>query len=148
LPDAVDRKAFQRVCLELLHDLSGTPRPSDADTVSFLCVLVPGAVPDPVVVVELARKAVQARPNMWEYRETLGAALFRAGRFEEATEQLAKAAADQGNGGSVETRFLLALVHQRLKHPADARAWLRKGQARMDRALAPAATGAGTKPPT
>jgi hypothetical protein len=57
----------------------------------------------------------------------LGAALYRAGRLEEAVQRLT------AGTGFDDTRWLfLAMAHARLGHPAEARQWLAKARTHIE----------------
>jgi tetratricopeptide (TPR) repeat protein len=63
-----------------------------------------------------ARGAARADPQGWQAREVLGAALYRAGKPEEAVRELDEAVRLHGALGSSWARLFLALAHQRLGH--------------------------------
>jgi Flp pilus assembly protein TadD len=67
------------------------------------------------------------------FLRTLGFALYRAGRNEEALARLEEAVRAQGKDGGVEDWLLLALVHHRLGHADQARAYLRKARDLLER---------------
>jgi hypothetical protein len=127
-----DRSGYRHVCVEMLHDFGETTDPAAALSVASLCVLVPGAVPDQTPVVRLARKAVDSKPTYWASRHTLGAALYRAGEFQAATQELNLAGDNQGQGGSVETQLFLAMAHHRLFHTGEAKTWLARAVKQLD----------------
>jgi WD40 repeat protein/tetratricopeptide (TPR) repeat protein len=84
------------------------------------------AVPEwrePARAVELARRAVELAPRDAMIRNTLGVALYRAGRYPEAIVELEKSLAlGKGEGQSSPfDLFTLALCHARLRDPAKAR---------------------------
>jgi tetratricopeptide (TPR) repeat protein len=82
----------------------------------------------------LAEKAVAARP-VHSFINTLGAALYRAGRFEEAVRRLNESIAIHGGGGVYEDWLFLALSHHRLGHREEARKWLVKARNLLDPTL-------------
>jgi WD40 repeat protein/tetratricopeptide (TPR) repeat protein len=77
---------------------------------------------DPARAVELARKAVQLAPQDAMIRDTLGVALCRAGRYQEAIAELGKSLeTGKGDGqNSPFDLFTLALCHARLGDQAKA----------------------------
>jgi tetratricopeptide (TPR) repeat protein len=81
-------------------------------------------VDDAQQVVELAERAVTKAPRNYSYVNTLGAALFRADRFEESIERLNSAIRLSKNGGSWADWVFLAMAHQRLGNAEEARKWL------------------------
>jgi tetratricopeptide (TPR) repeat protein len=58
--------------------------------------------------------------------KTLGAALYRAGQFEEAIRRLDESIQTQGEGGDPRAFAFLALAHYRLGHRDEAERWLDK----------------------
>src|SRR5262245_49427163 len=81
-----------------------------------------------------AEAALRSDPNNDWYRNTLGACLYRAGRFGEAILLLQEATSVWENGAAKPTSyspaytwFFLAMAHQRLGHAEEARRWLDKG---------------------
>jgi hypothetical protein len=71
--------------------------------------------------------AAASRPSNTRLN-TLGAVLYRAGRFEEAVHQLGRAVEVEGGGTALDALFL-AMAHQKLGHSEEARRWLRLGTA-------------------
>jgi Flp pilus assembly protein TadD len=67
---------------------------------------------------------------------TLGAILYRAGRFEEAVRQLRRAVEVYGAEGTPYDALFLAMAHQQLRHADEARRWLRLGTAVDSRSVA------------
>ena len=101
---------------------------------AWACVLVPDAVADPAGPVRLAETALRADPKDDTSLITLGAALYRAGRFDEATRRFEEVHAvwDQAEVKPTAdcypayTWFLLAMAHQRHGDAEGARRWLDK----------------------
>ena len=58
--------------------------------------------------------------------KTLGAALYRAGRFEEAIRRLNESIQARGDGGDPQGFAFLAMAHHRLGHRDEAKRWLDK----------------------
>jgi uncharacterized protein HemY len=95
-----------------------------ANNLVWRCTLAPGAVPDPKRLVERMEKEFKTGPAPWQYFGTLGAALYRAGRFDDAVGRLEEAIKLQGKGGVPQDWLFLAMAHHRLGHAAQARKWL------------------------
>jgi WD40 repeat protein/tRNA A-37 threonylcarbamoyl transferase component Bud32 len=79
-------------------------------------------------LLRLAREAQEAAFPEWERRELLGAALYRAGKPEEAIRELQEAVRLHGSGGSTWAKLFLALAYHRLGKAGEARAWHDKAQ--------------------
>src|SRR5262249_713402 len=85
-----DVAGVRRACSMLL-DPFGTPaNPHIANSVAWYCLLAPGAVANRAAPVRLAQFAVNDAPEDEKpnFLNTLGAALYRAGRSEEAIFRL------------------------------------------------------------
>jgi WD40 repeat protein/serine/threonine protein kinase/Flp pilus assembly protein TadD len=108
-----DADAFRALCRRMQEHFGKTRDAGAAYVVATLAVNLPDVVPDPQSLVDLAETAQRAEPGRADYLETLGAALYRAGRDAEAVRRLNEAAAKQ-DGGTVWTQLFLALAHHRL----------------------------------
>jgi serine/threonine protein kinase/WD40 repeat protein len=123
-----DEPAYSDACRRLLRMAEAAQIvPSVANEISWTCCLGPGAVADYSPVVRLAEIAVASRTSNSRLN-TLGAVLYRAGRFEEAVRQLDRAVQIQGGGTALDALFL-AMAHHKLGHAEEARRWLRLGTA-------------------
>jgi serine/threonine protein kinase/tetratricopeptide (TPR) repeat protein len=133
---AGDRTGYRRACAAMLERFAQKDPPKVAQRwVAWTCVLSQDSGVKPGRVVELAEQlATQNAKNRTEQTK-LGAALYRAGRFEEAVRQLDKAEALPANRTQAweYTWFFLAMAHQHLGHAEDARHWLEKAQKQMER---------------
>jgi hypothetical protein len=92
--------------------------------------LLPDSGLEPAGLVALARGTARANPQGWQAREVLGAALFRAGKPEEAAR--ARAVRLHGPGGSAWAKLLLALAHQRLGHAEKVEQFRQQAQGAAD----------------
>lgn len=116
---------YRKACNEMLAHFGGPLPPTVEDTVAWACVIGPDATADPARVARLAEIAV-AGPRDHPALNTLGAALYRAGRFEEALATLQRALAAHASGGTPHDWLFLAMTCQRLGRGEDARAWLER----------------------
>ena len=98
-----------------------------SDAVASLCVTGPYPIANLQRAVRLAESALQREdpksPNHPDRLNTFGAALYRAGRFEEAIRRLEEAIQVRGGEHPGDWPFL-AMAHHRLGHGAEARRWL------------------------
>jgi tetratricopeptide (TPR) repeat protein len=99
-----------------------------ANELAWNCALGPGATSDPAVPVRLAEIAVRDCPESSQATllNTLGAALYRAGRFDEAIRRLQEGIGRRKGEILSEDWPFLAMAHHRLGHRAEARRWLDK----------------------
>jgi WD40 repeat protein len=123
LLEAGDLGGYQRAASDMLSRLGKTDSP-DACYVAWSCVLAPVAVADRDVPTRLAEVAL-ARSTDTKKRfalTALGAALYRAGRYDEAIRRLMESVQDEGSrGGSAVDWAFLAMAHQRRGDRAEAR---------------------------
>jgi WD40 repeat protein len=84
-------------------------------------VMAPSEIRDTAEMLMAARKAVQIEPGNWSNLNTLGAAYFRAGQFQEAIGTLEKAAQQASESNLPFDLYFLAMSWQSLKDSAKAR---------------------------
>jgi tetratricopeptide (TPR) repeat protein len=122
---------YGKICARMLEQFQDSVHPDVQAELAWRCCLIPGVLPDPARAVRLAEEAVQWKPTPFRLR-VLTAALYRAGRFEEALKQLEEGVKLHGKGGSVEDWLWLALAHQKLGHAEQASELLTKATAFLD----------------
>ena len=110
----------------LLRNYQRTNTASRANILAWCCVLAPSAVSDPETPVRLAELAVNRFPAEQKHLalNTLGAALYRAGRFEDALRRLEEGIQLRKRAEEPLDWPFLAMAHQRLGQPDLARRWL------------------------
>jgi tetratricopeptide (TPR) repeat protein len=126
-----DRPGYARACAHMVERCGkpGGPRVYHA---ARACTLAPHAVAVMSLPDRLAEKELQGSREFWSLTEQ-GALAYRAARFQEAVplfEQSLKA--DAAPGRAVLNWLWLALAHQRLGKPEEARRWLGKAQDWLD----------------
>jgi tetratricopeptide (TPR) repeat protein len=87
---------------------------------------------DPALAVRRAKKAVEARPQSGDYRNTLGVAHYRNGDDKAAITALESSMNLRAGGDSLDW-FFLAMAHWRLGDRAKARKWYDKAMEWMDK---------------
>jgi WD40 repeat protein/Flp pilus assembly protein TadD len=122
---AGDRVGWRGACAAALDRFGGTTNPWTANHVAWACALGPDATADPGVPVRLAEIAVRGigAGDKHAVLDTLGAALYRAGRYDEAIGQLEEGIRLRGGEHPGDWPFL-AMAHHRLGHRDQARRWL------------------------
>jgi tetratricopeptide (TPR) repeat protein len=126
---AGDRIGWERAIASLLDRFPGPMAPTDCNDVAWLCSLGPYPIADRESPIRLAEAAVRdATEDEKPHRlNTLGAALYRAGRYDQAIRRLEEAMrARPGGQGRADDWVFLAMAHHRLGHPDLARRWLER----------------------
>ena len=96
----------RRELLALAPDSAGA-----LNALAWILVACPEEFREPATAVELARKAVAAKPDERNYRNTLGVVLYYAGNFDEAEAELLKSV-DVQPGNAFDTYFLAMIAHR------------------------------------
>jgi Flp pilus assembly protein TadD len=105
--------------------------PFTASRLARACALAEPPPADAARLIGWARPAVKAQATEPSYQHTLGLAHLRAGHWDEAARHLRDA--DRGWAVAPLNWLGLALVHGRRGQPAEARRWLDKANAVLDR---------------
>jgi len=113
-------------CSDLLDRFGTTTDPETAGLVAWYSAMAPGVNVHLAVPVRLAELALGSAPEAKKHDalNTLGAALYRAGRFEEAIRRLQEGAKRGGGTYFLVDWPFLALAHHRLGHFEEAHRWL------------------------
>jgi tetratricopeptide (TPR) repeat protein len=128
-----DRPGYVRACAHMIERCGedGGPR---AYHVARACTLAPDAVAEASLPGRLAEKELQGSAREFWSTTEQGALAYRAGRFQQAVaffEQSLRA--DPKSGRAVLNWLWLALAYQRLGKAEEARRWLEKAQAWLDK---------------
>jgi tetratricopeptide (TPR) repeat protein len=132
---------YRGTCSAMLKQFAQTENPEHGSETAWACVLAPDAVGDWSKVVALAEIAQKRDPKSPVCQATLGAVLYRAGRFEEAVQRLTEAdrlvpePMEGARRSPAETWFFLAMAHHRAGHAEEAKKWLDKATAWAVKAL-------------
>jgi WD40 repeat protein/tetratricopeptide (TPR) repeat protein/tRNA A-37 threonylcarbamoyl transferase component Bud32 len=141
LAGAGDNQGYRKACAALLEKFGKTTEPNSAYKVAWICLVGRDAGIDPAVLISLAEKAVAGDPKSNAYLNTMGAALYRAGRFEAAIQRLSEALKAAGpDEGTPYDWLFLAMAHHRLGHAKEGREWLNKAGQWIDQATPKQAT--------
>jgi hypothetical protein len=128
---AGDGAGIPRACEDLLKRRDESDSQMGVQNIAWSCALAPDAVADHEIPVRLAERFL-ARHQQERGRERsdglniLGAALYRAGRFEEAISRLNESIQALDGEGVPKQFAFLALAHHRLGHREEARRWMDK----------------------
>jgi tetratricopeptide (TPR) repeat protein len=114
-----DADGYRRVCAQMVDELGTTPDEDARFRFAWACAHGSSALNDLQIPLELAAKLVEENPDCAAYQCTLGALLYRAGRFEEAVRPLSQSAvafainpSDQFS--TLYPKLLMAMVHWEL----------------------------------
>jgi serine/threonine protein kinase/tetratricopeptide (TPR) repeat protein len=134
-----DEAGYRKTCAALLDRFAQAEKPEAANWAAWTSVLRQDALSDPEGAVALAEAALRGEPSSVKYANTLGAALYRAGRLDEAVRRLNEAQAGLQKAAQkpppyspAYTSFFLAMAHHRMGRPGEARRWLERGTRRME----------------
>jgi eukaryotic-like serine/threonine-protein kinase len=128
LLEAGDIAGYRRAASDLLSRFGKVTAPDVANNVAWYCVLAPVAVADRDAPVRLAEAALAGFPEASKNMvlNTLGAALYRAGRFDECIRRVDEGIKAGGRGGVPQDWVFLVMAHHRRGDRAEARRWLDK----------------------
>src|SRR5262249_55980155 len=124
---------YRKTLARMRQEFGTDPDGPTAYALAWVCVLCPESGLDAGQVTEWAERAVKAFPDSADALETLGAALYRAGRYADAVRRLEEAAKLRGAGGGEGTHLFLAMAHARLGHAEEARRWSQRAGAGWER---------------
>jgi Flp pilus assembly protein TadD len=121
-----DLSSYRGAAEELLARFGQTTAPTDLNLVAWSCALAPTAVAEGGAPVRIAEAALSAAPEdrHGDVLTTLGAALYRAGRFDEAIRRLEESVQARGGSASPQAAAFLAMAHHRRGDHEAARRWL------------------------
>ena len=117
----------------------------------WTCIQLPDGVDDWTKLVEWAEKALAADPDNKTRLTTLGAVLYRAGRFDEAVRRLTEAEAAfkkaKASPSTITYTWLfLAMAEERRGHTEQAREWLARAVREIEQPPAERANDPGVNP--
>jgi WD40 repeat protein/tetratricopeptide (TPR) repeat protein len=121
-----DTARYRKTCAALVEELGKTEDAEAAAAVALTAAVAPGAVSDPAALVRLGETAVRGKPDDAASRLALGAALYRAGRLDDAVKEL-RQAADKDDIDGMQARLFLAMAYHRLARRDEARKALARG---------------------
>src|SRR5262249_9223429 len=125
-----NQAGYRQICSDMLQRFG--------ERATWTCTLIPDSVVNPSQVVDLAEKLLaKSSRDHWHVTQ-LGAALYRAGSFEEAVKRLTEAtelSCHPYRTNMQHTWYFLAMAYQRLGHADEARRWLEKAMQETEEAL-------------
>jgi tetratricopeptide (TPR) repeat protein len=141
-----DSDGYHRTCVAVLARFGKEDDPFSLNFVAATCQLASAAMADQARALAVAQQVESFPGRMPDLLHSLGAALYRAGRFEAALPHLDKAAVAGPGTGSEEYDFtynalFLAMCHHRLGHSAMARQWLDQAREGIEPLTGPSPAG-------
>jgi WD40 repeat protein/predicted Zn-dependent protease len=136
-----DRDGYRQACSDMLKRFGESSNAEVADLAAWVCVLGPDAVSEWKLPRQLAEKALAKGPKSGDPPTTLGALLYRAGRFKEGVRRLAEAelafkeARGPSQSGVINCRLFQAMTEYRLGHVVEARRRLDQAVKAIEQAL-------------
>jgi tetratricopeptide (TPR) repeat protein len=118
---AGDHNGLRRTRTDMLDRFRMSNRPMIANNVAWSSAMAAGEEPNLSETVRLAELAVNGSPEDENKLNTLGAALYRAGRFTEAVRRLEEGMQRRIVVSSESAGVFLAMAHHRLGHRDEAR---------------------------
>jgi tetratricopeptide (TPR) repeat protein len=147
--EAGDEAGYRATCAGLRERFGKSCDVYNANSLAWICVLAPGGTDDPAWAIRVAEERVGTDPKGTGWTDphlnTLGVALYRAGKYAEAVTRLDQAVQASRQGGMLQDWLFLAMAHYRLGHTDEARKWLKKAADEIDR-LGSAGDPGGTSP--
>jgi tetratricopeptide (TPR) repeat protein len=121
-----DKAGWRKSNAALLNYFGGTINPLTANEVAWACVLGPEVNADAEAPVRLAEAAVKGADESLkaDALRTLGAALYRAGRFDKAIRRLEEGIQLRAGASAPSDLPFMAMAHHRLSHHDEAHRWL------------------------
>ncbi len=98
-----------------------------ANELAWNLLMAPAGLRDAEQAVRLAESAVGQQPDSTNFRNTLGAAYFRAGKYEAAIQQLERNLTSSPDHVFPWDLFFLSMSHAAIGEPAAAESYLRTG---------------------
>jgi WD40 repeat protein/tetratricopeptide (TPR) repeat protein len=123
-----DLPGYRKAVAKLLLKYNNPSGGFTSSMVAWLCSIGPDAVADPGIPIRMAEKALaDGRADVKQYAlGTLGAALYRAWRFDEAMGRLDESVKGSGGVGIPQDWAFLAMAHYKKGHTDEALRWLGK----------------------
>ena len=130
LLESGDIPGYRVAAGKLLSRFRESSDPNSLNNAAWACIYVPDAVAELTVPVQMAEAAVAGYPADQKRfaLNTLGAALYRAGRIDEAIVRLDESV-KAGEGGVPQDWVFLAMARSKKGSADEARRWLEKVQA-------------------
>ena len=130
LLESGDIPGYRAAAGEVLSRFREASNPNTLNPVAWLCTYASDAMADLTVPVQMAEAALVDYPADQKRfaLNTLGAALYRAGRIDEAIARLDESVKASGGAGVPQDWVFLAMAHHKKGNADAARRWLEKAR--------------------
>lgn len=88
--DLDEHSKYRELCTDAIKSVDSVSVATTLDSAVWTCAMAPSAVEDYGKVIALAKKALETQPESDLFRNSLGAILYRAGRFQESITELTR----------------------------------------------------------
>jgi tetratricopeptide (TPR) repeat protein len=122
-----DTTAYRRECERILAGVDEGDDANSLNNAAWACIYLSNSNVDFSRVLTLAEKAVALRKD-YVHLNTLGAALYRNGRFAECLKTLEEGMKLHGHAGIAWDWAFVAMANHRLGRPEEAKRWLDKSR--------------------
>jgi len=138
-----DLSGYRAAARTVVSQFSNSSDPNLLNGAAWYCTYASDAVADLDVPVRMAEKALAGYPPDQKRfaLNTLGAALYRAGRIDEAIAWLVESVKASGGAGTPEDWAFLAMAHAKKGNDNEARCWLEKLRSHKPDDKAPSSPG-------
>jgi tetratricopeptide (TPR) repeat protein len=126
--------AHRKACDAILDKFDKDAEALRANDIAWYCVRFREGPAETARPAKLAERSVAEQPGNANWLNTLGAALFRAGRYADAIGKLQDGIKLRNDEGTASAWLFLALAHHRSGHADEAKKWLTKAQHWIDQA--------------
>jgi serine/threonine protein kinase/Flp pilus assembly protein TadD len=131
--------AYADTCRHMMKRYGQSDDPAPASHTAWVCSLAPGAIEDAAAPVRLAERSVKGAPQDPRCHLALGAALYRAGRYQQAACRLRQAMKMSSPkvlepDGTALAQLFLSMALQRLGENREAARLLKSASGAIDRA--------------
>ena len=129
--------AYRAAASEILSRFMKSQDRNELYWTVWTCVVAPDALDDYRLLVELALRGHNMPSADLSMKPQLGAALYRAGEFEQALQRLNEQESTPANSNTlpVYNRYFLAMTHYKLGHHEEAQKWLAQATEFTDKSL-------------
>jgi WD40 repeat protein/serine/threonine protein kinase/tetratricopeptide (TPR) repeat protein len=129
---AGDRNGYRQACQGIRERWSASAHGEPAQRLAWACLVAPDGTPDAGAAQEWVKRLTSHTPDRPELAALRGAALVRAGRWDEAAAVLRAAQPPSRADDAARADLLLALIHHARGQDGEARSYLERADRRLE----------------